>query len=246
MRWETSVLSRRLTGARTLILPPSYGVGLGDIFGALALRSKLKSAAPIEASLPPDLRARYVAASAMLGQSPRHYDGWKPVVSGLFMLADFRRRAGLDELQPMNSVRALARQLGAKSAPVAAYRAIPIMRALAAHITDEVNLACLADSLDEIEAGSERVRSAAQAWSRGDVAGALNAERGFEKCLASFPEFDARVRQTLADEAAAIGRDLQSPGVSVAAIPLRSLVAQDGVLQRLKAAGFEVRTPDLD
>ena len=246
VRWDPSVLTRRLTGARTLILPPTYGVGLGDLFGALALRSKLKSAAPVEASLPPDLRARYVAAAAMLGQSPRHYDSWKPVVSGLFMLGDFRKHAGLDEFQPTNSIRSMARQKGVRVTPAASYRAIPMMRTLAGHITEAVNLACLTDSLEEIEAGTAHVRAAGEAWAKGDVAGALDAERGFEKCLASFPEFDAQIRQSFADEAGAIAHDLQTPGVSVAAIPLRSLVAQDGVLPRLQAAGYDVRTPASD
>ena len=246
VRWDSSVLSRRLTGARRLILPPAYGAGLGDLFGALALRSKLRSPTPIEPELPPDLRARYLAAASTLGQPPQQYDHWKPVVSGLFMLGDFRKRAGLDEFQPTNAIRALAGRKGVKLAPAATYRAIPVMRALAGHITEAVNLSCLGDSLDEIEAGLGGVRSAAAAWAQGDVAGALTAERGFEKCLASFPEVDAQIRQTFADETAAIARDLQTPGVSVAAIPLRSLVAQDGVLSRLQAAGYEVRTPGSD
>ena len=75
--------------------------------------------------------------------------------------------------------------------------------------------------------------------------GALTAERGYEKCLASFPEFNAVVRESIADETAAIAHDLQSPGVSVAAIPLRSLVARDGVLARLQAQGYEVQDAGL-
>jgi hypothetical protein len=50
----------------------------------------------------------------------------------------------------------------------------------------------------------------------------------------------------MADEAAAIAHDLQSPGVSVAVIPLRSLLAREGVLDRLRAEGYTVRTPATD
>ncbi len=162
------------------------------------------------------------------------------------MLHDFRKHAGVEENQPLAAARGLAGRKGVRVAPAAAYKAMPILKALAGDLTDAVNLACLADSLQEIEAGSGRVQSAAQAWARGDVRGALTAERGFERCLASFPEFTAQVRQTMADEAAAIGRDLQTPGVSVAVIPLRSLVARDGVLSQLAARGYEVRTPASD
>jgi len=246
VKWNNALLSARLTGARRMIVPPAYGVGLGDIFGAIALRGKLKTKAPIEASLPADLRARYLADSALLRQEPGRYDHWKPAVAGLIMLGDFRKRAAVDENQPLAAARSLAGRKGVRVTPAAAYKAMPFLKTLAGDLTDAVNLACLADSLQEIEAGSGRVQTAAQAWARGDVRGALTAERGFERCLASFPEFTAQVRQTMADEAAAIDRDLQTPGVSVAVIPLRSLVARDGVLSLLAARGYQVRTPASD
>ena len=51
--------------------------------------------------------------------------------------------------------------------------------------------------------------------------------------------FRFEVRQTERDEAGAIARELQTPGVSVAAIPLRALVAEGGVLAQLRAQGYE-------
>ena len=246
VKWNDTLLSARLTGARRLILPPTYTAGLGDVFGAFSVRGKMKAQAPIEASLPEDLRARFVSASAVLHQSPGHYDGWKPAVAGLLMVGDFRKHAGVDEFQPLNAIRAAARRKGVRVVPAASYKAIPFLKSLAGDLTEPVNRACLADSLQEIEVGSGRVRSAAEAWARGDVGGALTAERGYEKCLASFPEFTSAVRQSMSDEVAAIAHDLQTPGVSVAAIPLRSLVARDGVLAQLRARGYEVRTPAMD
>ncbi len=246
VKWDRTVLVRRLTGARRLILPPAYTFGLGDVFGALSLRGKLKAKAPIEATLPPELRARYIAAAALLGQPVSHYDSWKPAVSGLFMLGDFRKRAGLQDTQPTASIKSIALGKGIRATPVSSYRAIPMLRTLAGEITPTADLACLADALREIEAGQGLVLTAAQAWAKGDVPVALTAERGFEACVASFPQFSAQVRQDQVDEAAAIAHDLQAPGVSVAVVPLRSLVAENGVLAKLKAQGFEVRTPASD
>lgn len=246
VKWNDAVLAARLTGARRLIVPPSYSVGIGDVFGAFALRSRLKTPSPIEASLPADLRDRFAAASAVLRQPPGHYDRWKPAVAGLLMVVDFRRRAGIQDNQPLAAARSEAARKRVRVTPAASYKAMPFLRAVAGDLTDAVNLACLADSLHEVEAGSQRVRDAAEAWARGDVRGALTAERGYEKCLASFPEFTAQVRQTMGDEAAAIAHDLQTPGVSVAVVPLRTLVARDGVLSQLAARGFDVRTPASD
>jgi hypothetical protein len=243
VQWDTHLLAVHLTGARHLIVPPAYTAGVGDIFGAFALRGKLKSGAPIEASLPEDLRARFVAGAAALSQRPEHYDGWKPAVAGLLMVADFRKRARIQDNQPLAETRNQASRKGVKVSPAASYKALPFLKSLAGDLTEQVNQTCLADSLQEIEAGQGRVRAAAEAWATGDVRGALTAERGYEKCLASFPEFTAQVRRTMADEAAAISRELQNPGVSVAVIPLRMLVARDGVLAQLGARGYEVRTP---
>jgi hypothetical protein len=246
VKWDHSLLTFRLAGARRLIVPPAYSAGLGDLFSAFRLRGKLKSTTPIEPALPPDLRARFVAASAALRQTPQHYDGWKPAVAGLLMVGDFRRRMGVDEHQPLATVRAEAGRRGVRTDAAATYKAIPFLRSVAADLTEEVNLACLSDALQEIEAGSGRVRGAAEAWARGDVAGALTAERGYERCLSIFPEFAVQVRRTMSDEADSIASELQTPGVVVAAIPLRALVAQDGVLTRLQARGYEVRTPASD
>jgi hypothetical protein len=246
VKWNDALLAARLTGARRLIVPPIYRAGLGDIFGALALRAKLKAVAPIEPALPSDIRARFLAASALLNQRPEHYDGWKPAVAGLLMIGDFRKHAGIQETQPIAAVRSEAARKGVRVVPAASYKAMPFLKSISGDLTDAVNLACLEDSLHEIEAGSARVRSAAAAWAVGDVRGALTAERGYEKCLASFPEFTAEVRRNMADEAAAITQDLKTPGVSVAVIPLRGLVARDGVLAQLAARGYEVHTPASD
>lgn len=245
-QWDKTVLAQRLTGAKRLILPPAYTFGVLDLFGALMLRGKLKAHAPIEASLPPDLRARYLAAAASLGQPPSHYDGWRPGISGLFMLADFRKRADIRNGAPMSGIKSTASSKGVHMTPAASHRAVPVLRDLADRMTPQVDLACLDDALKEIEAGPARIRESAQGWVRGDVPLALTAARGFEECLASFPEFRLRVRQDQEDYAAAIARELATPGVSVAAIPLRSLVAEDGVLEKLKAQGFDVRTPATD
>jgi uncharacterized protein YbaP (TraB family) len=246
VKWDRSQLTFRLTSARRLIVPPAYSAGVGDFFSALRLRGKLKSPTPIEDALPPELRARFVEASATLSQKPQHYDGWKPAVAGLLMVGDFRRRMGIDERQPLATVRAEAGRHGVRTDAAATYKAIPFLKSVAADLTEEVNLACLSDALQEIEAGQGRVRGAAEAWARGDVPGALKAERGYERCLAIFPEFAVQVRRTMSDEADSIARELDTPGVVVAAIPLRALVAQDGVLSRLQARGYEVRTPASD
>lgn len=244
LRWDATVLGRRLYKASRVVLPPTASFSVLDIFAAISLRGKLRTSAPFEASLPKDLAARFVADAAALRQPPGHYDRWKPALAGLMMVADFRKAAELDPNQPLNTLKALAGRQGVRAAPAASYPAIPMARMLAAELTPQVNQACLADSLQEIEAGAGRVRSAAQAWAIGDVAGALTAERGFERCLAALPNGADLIRRGEADEANAIAQALKAQGAAVAVVELRPLLAQGGVLDRLRAAGYAVKTPD--
>lgn len=245
LRWDDTVLDRRLTHANQVLLPPAARFGVLDVFGALALSGKLRGK-PFEAALPPDLARRYFAGAAALRQSPDHYDRWKPAVAGLLMVADFRKQAGLDANQPLNAIKAAAGRDRVKAAPAVTYPAMPMAKMLAAELSGDVNLACLADALHELEAGSERVKASAAAWSIGDVAGALGAERGFERCLAALPNGADLVRRTEADEAAAIAKALKAPGTAIAVVELRPLLAEGGVLDRLRAEGYAVRPPGAD
>jgi hypothetical protein len=240
--WDDVALDRRLSRANRVILPPTARFGVFDLFGALSLSGKLHGK-PFEAALPPDLAQRFSAAASTLRQAPGHYDHWKPAVAGLLMVADFRKQAGLDANQPLNAIKGAAGRHHLKASPAATYPAIPIARRLAGELSSPVNLACLADALQEIEVGAGRVRTAAQAWAIGDVGGALSAERGYERCLAALPDGADLVRQGEADQASAIAQALKTPGVVVAVVELRPLLAQGGVLDRLLAAGYQVRPP---
>jgi hypothetical protein len=76
------------------------------------------------------------------------------------------------------------------------------------------------------------------------VAGALAAERTWERCIAATPgaqAFDARFK---ADMAGDIRKALSGPGVRIAVVPLRPLLSEGGVLDRLRREGFTVETPD--
>ena len=94
--------------------------------------------------------------------------------------------------------------------------------------------------MGEIEAGPGRTLAASRAWAVGDVGGALGAERSYERCIAVTPgalTFDARVKRDLAKD---IETALKSPGHAIAVAPLRTLLAQGGVLDQLRAKGYTV------
>ncbi len=243
LKWDSSATARHLDGANELIGPPRVSVGLGDIFTLINIRRHFRSKAPMENSLQPALRARFLTDRAKLTSDPRAYSSWTPLAAGLLMVADFRKQAKLDLSEPQATIDRLARNKGVKIVPAGIYKAVPVFRAAETGLAIS-GPACMADALDEVEAGSERIRAAGEGWARGDVGAALSAQRGYEKCVNSLPEGADVITRSMNDSTATIIQALGKPGHSVAVVNLRTLLAQNGVLQRLKAQGFKVVTPD--
>lgn len=243
LKWDSAAMAHHLDGANELIGPPRVSVGLRDIFTLISLRGHFRSKSPMEDSLKPALRARFLTDRAKLTKDPRAYSNWTSLAAGLLMVADFRRQARLDLSEPQATVDRLARSKGVKVVPAGIYKAVSVFRAAETGLAIS-GPACMADALDEVEAGGERIRVAGEGWARGDVGAALTAQRGYEKCVNSLPEGADVITRSMNDSTATIAQALTKSGHSVAVVNLRSLLAQGGVLQRLKAQGFKVVTPD--
>lgn len=242
LNWDMTLTRRRLVGARELIEPPVVTAGLGDLFALLNARKHFRSKGPMENALSPELRARFLAERARLNGDPRAYSGWTPLVAGLLMVSDFRRRAGLQPREPAGTVTRLARNLGVRVVPAGTFRAVALVRAAESGLA-QAGPACLADALDEIDAGAGHVRSSAEGWAHGDVAAALAAQRGYEKCLNSLPEGADIAAGAMTTTTEAVAEALAVPGHSVAVVNLRTLLAEGGVLQRLQERGYVVGRP---
>ncbi len=243
-QWATAKLEARLKGANGLILPPNVRASpFKAVAFFLTQRKSFQSPRPMEETLPPALRDRFVAARQQLGKKPARYAKWKPAVAGVLMAGDFRGAARVSLGEPQGKVRALARAAGVREHRVASYDAMPVLRQFTT-LPDEAHRACLADTLTEVEAGAGRLQIAAQGWARGDVKAALTAERGYDRCLASAPAVGALIERGMADTAAAIAGAMGKPGKTVAVVELRQLLARGGVLDRLRARGFRIETPE--
>ncbi|HWF00775.1 MAG TPA: TraB/GumN family protein [Caulobacteraceae bacterium] len=242
LKWDQTLLRLRLKGAQGFVGPPAVQAGLGDVFTLIRLRGAFRSRTPMEASLPPALKARFLRDREQLGKDSRAYSGWTPLVAALLMIQDFRKQAGLELRQPASQATSLAHAAGVRVVPAGVFRAVPFVQAVRTGL-DREGPACLEDALDEIEAGPQKIRAAAQGWAHGDVAAALAAQRGYEKCLASLPQGADLADTTMADTARTLEARLGAGGETVAVVDLRILLAQGGVLQRLQARGFKVDSP---
>ncbi len=242
MPWDRGVFERRLQGANAVILPfADVKLKLKGAIGTAFNLMRLRSGTPFEDTLDPASRARFAAARSKLGQSAKHYGTKNPLAAGLLMATDYREHHDLTTADPTKLVKLLAQRA---KVPVVqkSYDLGPLMGKVI-RTPASAGRACLDEVLQQVEAGPGVTRGAARAWAEGDVRGALGNERTYERCIAAVPgaqDFDTRAKT---DQVAAIVRALQTPGHAIAVVQLRPLLSQGGVLDRLRAQGFTVKTP---
>lgn len=243
--WNHDELKRRLTKANVLIVGTSQW--RGNIFSLfwmlLTGRDKFRAEAALSQTLPPDMYTRF--QSAWRGQSGRAPDvgEMKPVLAALGLSARFQRELDMQRGEPEKTIRREA-LFRVPVQTVGDYNVVDFLKLLQA-MPRETELACMEDALRQVEAGADRAREAARGWARGDLRVAISAERGWERCIASDPQIATLTEQNIAAATDAIRKALDKPGHAVALIELRPLLAQNGVLVRLKAEpGLQIAAPD--
>jgi hypothetical protein len=244
--WNSARLERALDQSSELLVPPSGRIpaleAAGFAIRALAVRQPLGRT--LEASLPPDLKARFVAERESLGLGPKAYAHWKPAAAGFLLIGDFRRKTGLSNEKPASTVVHMADAHHIRVRRVASYH-LGALFSSATRLNKDQQNACLAYELDAIDAERASARAAAEAWSKGDLAGARVGASGpiLDRCAALLSSYGAVLEEGTADFTRAIDEALRRPGKAVAVIDLRYLVRANGVLDRLKAEGATISVP---
>lgn len=240
LTWKTTGLEARLKGADSLLLPPeAKGGPVTVIKFMLKASAAFQSRTPLEDSLSPPLRARFVAARTALGKDAGRYAKWKPGVAGMFLMGDFRSAEHVAFGEPERRIRALARAAKVRERRVASYDIGTLLGGLTT-LSDETHRTCLADSLTQIEAGRPRLQAASLGWARGDLRTAMTAEDDFDRCLAQIPALAAYNERSMTDTTAAIAAAAARPGKTVAVVDLRQMMIHGGLLDRLRARGLRV------
>ena len=242
MQWDRAIFERRLAGANVVILPfvNVRAKATGSIGTAINLL-RIRSGGPFEARLDPATRARFVAVRTRLGQNAKHYATSNPLAAGVQLAIDYRDKSQLTNMDPAKLVRLLAQQKRVKVIEKS-YDLGPQLGGIL-RTPPSTGRICFDEVLAHAEAGPGATHAAARAWAVGDVRGALDNERTYERCLATISGGRTYDERTKADEVAAIAGALKTPGHAIVLVPLRPLLAQNGVLDRLRAQGFTVKTP---
>lgn len=245
--WNRRRVDRALTGATLLLTPPEAQVGplqLGAFLLKDARRVRLGSGPRLEARLPPDLRARFVAARERAGVKASRYEDWKPAVAGFLLLSDARQAAGLSEAKPGTTIRRMAKAKKVRARPMSQFRLRPLLSA-AGGLSDADHLACLRDVLDQLDAELTDPLRLGDDWAAGEL-GRVRARlrrSALERCLARTPGGARLLEAEIAQSAETLRRALARPGKTVAVVDLAYLLPREGALDRLRADGATVDVP---
>lgn len=242
MQWDRTGFDKRLAGANVVILPfQDVRVRFTNSLGAAWNYLRLRSSTPFEERLDPATRAAFVDARTRVGQPARRYATNNPLAAALLLITDYRNRFNLTNTDPIKLIKGLTQQA---HVPIwqKSYDIAPQLGRII-RTPPEAGRGCLDEVIAQVRAGPAVTLAAAKAWADGDVPAALENERTYERCIALVPgaaAFDAQVKANQVEE---IEQALKTPGHAMAVVQLRPLLSEGGVLDRLRMAGFTVKTP---
>ncbi|RAK51452.1 TraB/GumN family protein [Phenylobacterium deserti] len=249
LTFDTSVLERCLEGAEHLIIGGQIEPHPVRLMALLMTgRKTFASKEPMSRTLPPELRQRLEARLRAMGAEPDEMDNLKPAFAGFVLANSGDDRFIQIELSGVSrKVEKIARSSKIRDRPrirkLDGYD-LPANLSALAGLPPAQQRACLEDGLRQAESGAGGLREVSQRWAVGDAAFLSQADRGFGRCLANTPRIAGEIRAGIVASTAAIADALKTPGKSVALVEFRPLLAEDGVLDRLRARGFKVETPE--
>ncbi len=244
LAWKTRRIENALKGANALITPPAGKAGIGDMLSLMRMKG-LPNGQDLRSVLPADLYRRYEATGARAGVSTRPFQHDKPVWAGARLRQDVLGHQNLTSEEPVQTISRLARRHDVPVRVAARYRLAPVLKDVNA-MDAAASRMCLSRTLDDIDFDLDRAPKAAAAWAAGDMKTVLANYHGsaLVDCLDGSGKGAALMEQAADDAVDAITDALAAPGKTVAVLPLAPLLRKGGALDRLRAQGVVITTPN--
>jgi uncharacterized protein YbaP (TraB family) len=248
LSWNRQYLSELLDGAREILMPPRPSVGiLEGAWFLLTNGSKLSlpRGQALEATLPADLRAHFIATRTAIGRSESRYKTDTPIRAAVRLQTDFQDKTRLYAWEPSHTIRDLADAKHVKISNVAKYEIVDAMKEVL-RLDPGQQQHCLAQAVEDIDRLTAHADIAARAWAVGDIATVKQhyAESRLYDCVIAAVQSVANFNERqITDYTNAIDTALNQPGKTIVAIGIGPLLRQNGVLQRLKARHIAIEGP---
>jgi len=249
--WRSTQVEQVLATTNQVLVPKPLEIGIVRILWLLITERgvlMIPGGKRLEQVLPPSLYARFAAQRARFTHDAGKWERYRPIVAAAFLEQAAFHSVGLSARLDLGAaVRALAKKQDVRVEEVKIAGVGDVLDTLKAMPPATEN-ACVDASLVTVESGLPRLIERARAWSTGYVERieSLPQPAEVDACLSALdtgaPKGDilARVRTAWL---AAMDRYLRSGGVTLAVVNMDLLLGHGGLLDSLRAQGYEVDSP---
>jgi uncharacterized protein YbaP (TraB family) len=198
--------------------------------------------------LPPELHARFAAQRSKVGDDENKWERYRPIIAAAFLQQAAFHQVNLSmRLDLGAALRELAKKHGVRIEEVKVAGVSDMLEALKT-MPPATESTCVEASLSTVEKGLPRLVDRAQAWANGNVELIENTPelKEVDACRnaldAGKGAFDVigRIRQTWLEN---IEKYLHSAGTTIAVVNLDLLLERGGLLDQLRAKGYEIDAP---
>ncbi len=274
MIWESGRVERVIAQSQEILSLPETGRKFSPLqlmnpfWVARGVRnternSRNPGGGTLEASLPPELYARFAALQARYFPGDDYPGDLRPAVAGQWMMKTIRAQEGLvrgDDI--LKNIQRLVRrnrgirrtEISVKLEVVDEY--VERLNTMWASFPPEQEQACFERQVQHMEEDLDELKSRANSWAQGYIDEYGNIDEFHNISLWPYDEWHAcaepmmghdalagmiaRVNQMWLDAA---DKALATNASTLAILPINELVAEDGLLSRLKAKGYDVTEP---
>ena len=249
--WRSKQVEQVLDGANQVLVQKPFEIGIARILWLLITeRSVLmvRGGKRLKDILPADLHARFSAQRSKYTEDPNKWERFRPLIAAAFLQQAAFHQAGLSTRLDLGAaMRTLAKKHHVRVEELKIAGVGDVMEALKT-LPAATEYTCVAASLVTIESDLPRLVDRAQAWASGNVERIekLREPAEVDACRAALDagvgaaDLIARIRRTWLD---AIEKYMQNGGVTVAVVNMDMLLEPGGLLDELRAKGYEVDAP---
>ncbi len=249
--WRSRQVEQVLGGTSQVLVQKPFEIGIARILWLLLTERRVlmvTGGKRLKDVLPAELHARFAAQRAKYTDDPNKWERFRPIIAAAFLQQAALHQVGLSTRLDLGAaMRTLAKKHHVRVEEIKIAGVSDVMEALKT-LPPATENACVAASLVTVESDLPRLVDRAQAWASGNIERIqkLREPAEVDACRAALDsgvgaaDLIARMRRTWLS---AVEAHLQNGGVTVAVMNFDMLLEPGGVLDELRAKGYEVDAP---
>jgi uncharacterized protein YbaP (TraB family) len=249
--WRATQVEKVLDGAGQVLVQKPFEIGIARILWLLITERNVlmvRGGKRLRDVLPAELHARFAAQRIKYTEDPDKWERFRPLIAAAFLQQAAFHQVGLSTRLDLGAaVRTLAKQHHVPVDEIKIAGVGDVMDALKT-LPPATENACVDASLVTVERDLPRLLERAQAWASGNLERIekLREPAEVDACRAALDtgvgaaDLIARIRRSWFGT---IEKHLQSPGVTLAVMNMDLLLEPGGLLDELRAKGYEVDAP---